>query len=842
MEQKDFVSNKSELLNHASKLEDASEVIQKDFRKRSLQKRQTTQQTATLEQKEIFPNKTELLNHTSKLEDASQVIQKAFRKRRFQKCQTTQQTTTMEQKDFVSNKSELLNHASKLGDASEVIQKDFRKRSLQKRQTTQQAATMEQKDFVSNKSELLNHTSKLEDASEVIQKSFRKRSFQKRQTTQQAATMEQKDFVSNKSKLPNQLRRAHQKEPSVRDYITIPLPRPDVSIPIKQRIFATSKEGSFSCKSNDCSAVELIETDVSSFDSTMKTASSCFKKIGLPNTRRIQGMELVESYVSSLDSVLKSSSNCSKAVEISKAKKVQDEMESMLDYLRGEIFALQRENTDLKDEMYELNEEKKGLAHQIQLITLKSELPKSTIKQLHSKNDLLQRKIESLQDENSGNVARINVLNEGKSTLNRKLNTTTSEAEHLKKEMARLQSQTATLQKQSIILKRENLSLDERRCDLIEQASLNESQVQLALLNLEKLREKNIILEEQIETLQNKNSKENEIRQNRIGELKTSIVQRKRIGQLQRNNTALIADIIGRKQDVLGLKRELKTQNEGHGNELRRIITKYESQIGLIKGSTSREKNEIESLRLQLRQERLDHCSEVSQLKNLLTNAKDNHHDYLAKLTDVLETRHADREREKEELVQELHRVTVGSNTKVDKLQREVDSLKSSQISEIRNLCADLKEKHAGVILKKEEVSRRNLERKKRSIQLASLSKDAAKDMVKANKKPSTNLLSRINSKTKPMEETEIYRLKNIIKSMEEIYKIEESSSMDFYNETLKLINEAIKSAVNSSHYASRLFDLECTVQSTEKENKTLKQIIKDCNCEANRNSNLFDT
>jgi hypothetical protein len=108
-----------------------------------------------------------------------------------------------------------------------------------------------------------------------------------------------------------------------------------------------------------------------------------------------------------------------------------------------------------------------------------------------------------------------------------------------------------------------------------------------------------------------------------------------------------------------------------------------------------------------------EHLVEVLRLKDELRRT---HHDYLAKLMDVLETTHAARESETVRISAELNAVKEEKDSQIRSLLREVETLRDFNRSDISAVQSQMQSKVTEVTVMRRELERNSVARGQRSI------------------------------------------------------------------------------------------------------------------------------
>jgi S-adenosylmethionine:tRNA-ribosyltransferase-isomerase (queuine synthetase) len=114
-----------------------------------------------------------------------------------------------------------------------------------------------------------------------------------------------------------------------------------------------------------------------------------------------------------------------------------------------------------------------------------------------------------------------------------------------------------------------------------------------------------------------------------------------------------------------------------------------------------------------------EHLVEVLRLKDELRRT---HHDYLAKLMDVLETTHAARESETARISAELNAVKEEKDSQIRSLLREVETLRDFNRSDISAVQSQMQSKVTEVTVMRRELERNSVARGQRGIKFTEVS------------------------------------------------------------------------------------------------------------------------
>ena len=318
-----------------------------------------------------------------------------------------------------------------------------------------------------------------------------------------------------------------------------------------------------------------------------------------------------------------------------------------------------------------------------------------------------------------------------------------------------------------------------------------------------------------------------------------------RVGQLTKTNSALIAEVMGHKQEISTLKKELKKRDHRHEQELINFRDEFDKHVGVREVELKKLKKDLketrhshwvetDSLRQEVERLQDEHLSEVLRLKNELRKTQDSHHDYLAKLMDVLETTHAARESETARITEELNSVRDEKDAEIEKLKREVHRLKKERQSEMSRSGHDLEKKSSQVRKMREELYRGTTGRAQRSRKFRELSEelDAGLQFLQFAQSGDTSARTILGRKSSrkgaaiARTDEEVSKLKQSILKMEELYRSEESSHSNVDMETMKVIDEvsALSRKSESSTKAKE------ALRAARAENDALKRQLQEKN------------
>mmetsp|Transcript_22724 Transcript_22724/g.30071 ORF Transcript_22724/g.30071 Transcript_22724/m.30071 type:complete len:1523 (-) Transcript_22724:252-4820(-) len=281
-----------------------------------------------------------------------------------------------------------------------------------------------------------------------------------------------------------------------------------------------------------------------------------------------------------------------------------------------------------------------------------------------------------------------------------------------------------------------------------------------------------------------------------------------RASQLTKTNQALIKELMQHRQEVAGLKREMKAKESRFGTEMDNLRREYEQTMGHrdienkiiveeLKAVRTTHKIEIDMLKDELERSREDHFHETMKLKEELKKTQDAHHDYLAKLMDVLETTHAARETETARINTELKSVREQKDREIAMLRREITALKTTKKGESAVLQSPLM-KDGEIRKMKESTTRHAMERAQRAQRFRSELLELEISLTNqegTSDKEGTSLLRR--KKRSLQKDDEVAKLKQKIRILEQIYHAEEKSHEKSDYETLKKLDAALSRTSN---------------------------------------------
>jgi hypothetical protein len=213
-------------------------------------------------------------------------------------------------------------------------------------------------------------------------------------------------------------------------------------------------------------------------------------------------------------------------------------------------------------------------------------------------------------------------------------------------------------------------------------------------------------------------------------------------------------------------------------------------------------------------------------LKDELKKTQDSHHEYLAKLMDVLDTTHAAREEETARISEELRAVKEEKDALIIKLQGEVDTLRQSRKHNIPAMQDDLRKKERELSGLRKELEKSSEEREQRSqkffevaLSLETMLSNGSSKSERSRRRSTTG-----GSKKSPrdLSEEDILHMKQMVRFLGEMYSLEESSRSELDEDLIEKLDEYLVTAGPNEVIA----ELESRVNTAEKENLALRKQV----------------
>ena len=313
---------------------------------------------------------------------------------------------------------------------------------------------------------------------------------------------------------------------------------------------------------------------------------------------------------------------------------------------------------------------------------------------------------------------------------------------------------------------------------------------------------------------------------------------RLRVATLTKSNAVLMSEILEHKNDTSHLRREMRTlsssrdeQTASLKGDYARFLKESESeirnlQVTIKQGRITREfeQNQCKDQMAKMEQK---HMNEVIRLKDELRRTQDSHHDYLAKLMDVLETTHAARESETARISSELHTVKEEKDSQIRSLQREVETLRHFNRIDAGALQNQINSKVTEVNVIQRELERNTAVRGHRGIKFMEVSSKLSHLVAPENLVAITSARRGRGKKLSVVEE-ESHRMKKMIRFLEDLYSLEETSQSKVDLEMIRMID-----SYKASYEPNRvLSELQLQIKKVESENMRLKEEVKsNVNC-----------
>ena len=308
---------------------------------------------------------------------------------------------------------------------------------------------------------------------------------------------------------------------------------------------------------------------------------------------------------------------------------------------------------------------------------------------------------------------------------------------------------------------------------------------------------------------------------------------RLRVATLTKSNAVLMSEILEHKNDTSHLRREIRTLSSSRDeqaatlkSDYARVLKDSDSEIrnlqATIKEGRSTREFEKNQFKDQIAKMEQEHLNEVLRLKDELRRTQDSHHDYLAKLMDVLETTHAARESETARISAELNAVKEEKDSQIRNLQREVETLRHFNRIDVGALQNQISSKVTEVNVIQRELERNTAVRGQRGIKFTEVSSKLSHLVAPENLVAITSARRGRGKKLSVVEE-ESHRMKKMIRFLEDLYSLEETSQSKIDFEMLRMI-DSYKATYEPNRVLS---DLQMQIKKVESENMLLKEEVK---------------
>lgn len=308
---------------------------------------------------------------------------------------------------------------------------------------------------------------------------------------------------------------------------------------------------------------------------------------------------------------------------------------------------------------------------------------------------------------------------------------------------------------------------------------------------------------------------------------------RLRVSMLTKSNAALMSEILEHKHEAAQLRKEIRTLSSIQEEHVASVKVDFESvlkerdseirnlQLTVKQGRSSCdvEKNQLKD---QIAKMESEHLVEVLRLKDELRRTQDSHHDYLAKLMDVLETTHAARESETARISAELNAVKEEKDAQIRNLLREVETLRDFNRSDISAMQSQMQSKVTEVTVMRRELERNSAARGQRGIKFTEVSSKLSQLVAPENLVAITSARRGRGKKLSVVEE-EAQRMKKMIRFLEDLYSLEESSQAKIDSDMMRVI-DSYKAASEPNRM---LIELQSQIKQMESENARLKEEVR---------------
>ena len=312
---------------------------------------------------------------------------------------------------------------------------------------------------------------------------------------------------------------------------------------------------------------------------------------------------------------------------------------------------------------------------------------------------------------------------------------------------------------------------------------------------------------------------------------------RLQVAQLTKANEQLMRELAEYKYEVIDLRKEIKGFDSFRSEEVAAIQSNHnqallERDMAIAAMQKTMDKShrhcEREKKMLKDRIAELEETNKADKLrlKEELKKAQDSHHEYLAKLMDVLDTTHAAREEETAKISDELRAVKEEKDALIVKLQGEVATLRKSRKHDVPMMQDDLRRKERDLSRLRKELEKNSKEREQRSQKFFEVA--LSLETLLSNESPSKSEQRRRSiaggskKPPKPLGEEDILRMKQMVRFLGEMYSLEESSRSELDDDLIKKLDEYLVTTGPNEVIA----ELESRVHIAEKENLALRKQI----------------
>ena len=309
---------------------------------------------------------------------------------------------------------------------------------------------------------------------------------------------------------------------------------------------------------------------------------------------------------------------------------------------------------------------------------------------------------------------------------------------------------------------------------------------------------------------------------------------RLQIAQLTKANAQLANEVSEYKHEISALRKDMRNLDMDRVEELAAVQSDYdqvikECDLAVAAMQKTMEKNirhsEREKKVLKEKIVGLEemHKADKLRLKDELKHTQDSHHEYLVKLMDVLDTTHAAHEEEIARIIEELNAVKEEKDTLINKLQREVATLRKSRKSDSVTMGSDTRTREREMVSSRKEMEKNLQAREERSQKFfeVALSLETMLNQCGAtsNKQGRGSTGSSSNKSSGPSEE-DIMCMKQMVRFLGDMYSLEEALHAQLDSDLFAKLDECLMGP------KSVIAELESRVGSMEQENRALRQQV----------------
>jgi myosin heavy subunit len=330
---------------------------------------------------------------------------------------------------------------------------------------------------------------------------------------------------------------------------------------------------------------------------------------------------------------------------------------------------------------------------------------------------------------------------------------------------------------------------------------------------------------------------------------------RLQLADASKKRDSLSQNIDHYKNKVLSLKKQLKImemerqeESKSQRAEFDKAIREKQEELDEIKSRAIKTTKFYEQSLAQEQQKAAKveegYVTEIMRLKDELRQTQESHHDYLAKLMDVLETAHQSREQETARIASELLLVKEEKDSQINELKRELESLRrikkggsAYSVMSVPSLEGKIQELTAA----QHALERNSSARRHRSQKFKEISSRLDESLSPENLINITTA-RRARGKSMSVLEEETIRMKKMIRFLNDLYSLEESSQSLIDNKLMKSM-ETYMAALDPD---TAQMKMELQLQQLDSENKRLKEQVSaqgQCQrCDARDKRRLFRT